>query len=149
MIISHLRYAPKYYGLHPRIQAACEFLMTADLNRAPGPVVIDGKNVIALFQEYDTQAPDVAPWETHDYHFDIQYLVAGEENIGYAKRENVTPTQPYNAKDDYDLIKPIDGNYVTLKEDYFAIFFPEDAHQPRVICGKSMPVKKICIKVLI
>lgn len=149
MIISHLRYAPKYYGVHPRIQAACEFLMREDLNRAPGAYEIDGKNVVALFQEYETQPTTVAPWETHDYHFDIQYLVAGEENVGYAKREGVVPTQAYNAKDDYDLIKPLSGNYVTLKEDYFAIFFPEDAHQPRVLCNNSMPVKKICIKVLI
>lgn len=149
MILSQLRYAPKYYGVHPRIQAAIEFLMREDLNRAPGAYEIDGKNIVALFQEYETQPENVAPWETHDYHMDIQYLVAGEENIGYAKRENVTPTQPYNAKDDYDLIKPIAGDYVTLKKDYFAIFFPEDAHQPRVLCGKAMPVKKICIKVLI
>lgn len=149
MIISQLRYAPKYYGVHPRLQAAIEFLMRGDLNQAPGAVEIDGKNVIALFQEYETQATDGAPWETHDYHYDVQYLVAGEENIGYAKRENVVPTQPYNAVSDYDLIKSIDGNYVTLKQDYFAVFFPEDAHQPRVLCGKSMPVKKICIKVLI
>lgn len=150
MIISQLRQAPRYYGAHPRIQAACEFLMREDLNRAPGAYEIDGKNIVALFQEYETQAPDVAPWETHDYHMDIQYLVAGDENVGYAKRENVTPTQPYNSKDDYDLIVPPTAtNYITLHDDYFAVFFPEDAHQPRVLCGKSMAVKKICIKILI
>ncbi len=149
MIISQLRYAPRYYGVHPRLQAACEFLMKEDLNRAPGAVEIDGKNIIALFQEYTTQAKDVAPWETHDYHFDVQYLPAGVECVGYAKRQNVVTTQPYNAVSDYDLIQPIDGDYVTLKEDYFAVFFPEDAHQPRVLHGTAMPVKKICIKVLI
>ena len=149
MIISQLCHAPRYYGVHPRLQAAIEFLMREDLNRAPGAYEIDGKNIVALFQEYNTQAPDVAPWETHDYHIDVQYLVAGEESLGYAKRQNVTPTQPYNAKDDYDLIKPVAGDYLTLTQDYFAVFFPEDAHQPRVLHGKSMPVKKICIKVLI
>lgn len=150
MIISQLRHAPKYYGVHPRIQAAIEFLMREDLNRAPGAYEIDGKNIVALFQEYTTQATDVAPWETHDYHMDIQYLVAGEENIGYAKRVNPVTTQPYNAKDDYDLIKTPDTvNYFTMKEDYFAVLFPEDSHQPRVLCGKAMPVKKICIKILI
>ncbi|MCC8191115.1 MAG: YhcH/YjgK/YiaL family protein [Planctomycetes bacterium] len=149
MIIAQLRYAPRYYGVHPRIQAACEFLMQEELIRPPAAVEIDGRNIVALFQEYETQPADVAPWETHDYHFDVQYLPAGEECVGYAKRQNVVPTQPYNAKDDYDLIQPVKGDYVTLKEDYFAIFFPEDAHQPRVLCGHSMPVKKICIKVLI
>ncbi len=41
------------------------------------------------------------------------------------------------------------SGYVTLKEDYSAVFFPKDAHQPRVLHDTAMPVKKICIKVLI
>jgi uncharacterized protein, YhcH/YjgK/YiaL family len=149
MISGQLRYAPRYYHVHHRLQAACEFLMREDLNRAPGAYEIDGKNIVALFQEYETAPADVAPWETHDYHYDVQYLPEGQESIGYGPRMNVKPTQPYNVKDDYDLIEPVDGDYYTIKDDRFAVLFPEDAHQPRVLCGKAMKVRKICIKVLI
>lgn len=149
MITGQLRFAPRYYGVHPRLQAACEFLMREDLNRAPGAYEIDGTNIVALFQEYQTAPADIAPWETHDYHYDVQYLVEGVEAIGYGRRCGTTAIKPYNAKDDYDIIAPIAGDYYTIRNDGFAVFFPEDAHQPRVLSGKSMAVKKICIKVLI
>lgn len=149
MITGQLRFASRYYGVHPRLQAACEFLMREDLNRPIGAYEIDGKNIVALFQEYETQAPDVAPWETHNYHYDVQYLVEGQERLGYGRRDGTRAIQPYNVKDDYDIIAPVEGDYYTIQDDGFAVFFPEDAHQPRVLAGKAMKVRKICIKVLI
>lgn len=150
MISGQLRFAQRYYGVHPRLQTAIDFLMREDLSRPAGAYEIDGKNVIALFQEYETRAADVVPWETHNYHYDVQYLVSGVEKIGFGRRDGCQIIQPYNAKDDYDIIAPIaDPDYFTIRDDGFAVFFPEDAHQPRVLSGKAMAVKKICIKVLI
>ncbi len=150
MISGQLRFATRYYGVHPRLQGAIEFLMREDLNRTPGMYEIDGRNIVALFQEYETGVADVVPWETHNYHYDVQYLVAGEEKIGFGRREGCQIIKPYNAKDDYDIIAPIaNPDYFTLTGDGFAVLFPEDAHQPRVLSGKAMAVKKICIKVLI
>ena len=122
----------------------------APTQKAPGAYEIQGKEIVALVQEYETAPANVAPWETHNYHLDVQYLVSGEEKIGYGRRENVVPTQAYNQKDDYDLIKAVPGDYYSIKDDGFMILFPEDAHQPRVAAGdKGMKVKKICIKVLV
>ena len=150
MITGQLRFAQRYYGVHPRLQAACEFLMREDLNRAPGAYEIDGKNIVALFQEYTTEAADVAPWETHDYHYDVQMLPGGQESIGYGRRDGTSPIQAYNVVSDYDLITPpAIKDYYVIRDDAFAVFFPEDAHQPRVLAGKAMMVKKICIKVLL
>ncbi len=150
MIVAQLKHATRYYGFHPRLQGAIEFLMREDLNRAPGAYEIDGKNIVALFQEYETRAADVVPWETHDYHYDVQFMVAGEESIGYGPREGSKIIQPYNAKDDYDIIAPINNpDYFKITGDRFAVLLPELAHQPRVLSGKAMAVKKICIKVLI
>lgn len=150
MITGQLKFAPRYYGVHPRLQGAIEFLMREDLNRPAGVYEIDGKNIVALFQEYETGPADIVPWETHDYHYDVQYLVAGEERIGFGRREGCKVVKPYNAKDDYDIIEAIEKpDYFTIRNDGFAVLFPEDAHQPRVMAEKKMAVKKICIKVLI
>ena len=150
MITGQLKFAPRYYGVHPRLQAAIEFLMRENLDRPAGAYEIDGRNIVALFQEYETKPAEVVPWETHDYHYDVQYLVAGEEKIGYGRREGSKANKPYNKIDDYDIIDPIENpDYWTIRDDGFAVLFPEDAHQPRVLSGKGMMVKKICIKVLI
>ncbi len=150
MITGQLRFAPRYYGVHPRLQAAIEFLMRENLDRPAGAYEIDGRNIVALFQEYTTHAADIVPWETHDYHYDVQYLVAGEEKIGFGRRKGAKAIKPYNAQDDYDIIEPIEKpDYFTIRADSFAVLFPEDAHQPRVMSGAEMAVKKICIKVLV
>ncbi|MFA9438933.1 YhcH/YjgK/YiaL family protein [Uliginosibacterium sp. sgz301328] len=150
MIAGQLKHAMRYTAVHPRLQKAFEFLMTQDLESlAPGAYPIDGVNIVALVQEYTTAAPDVAEWETHDYHMDVQYLVRGKERIGYGRRDGTIPVKPYNKLNDYDIIEPIQGNYYTLEKDGFMVLFPEDAHQPRVFADAPQAVKKICIKVLV
>lgn len=150
MITGQLRFAMRYYGVHPRLKGALEFLMREDLNKLQGAYQIDGRNIIALFQEYETRSADVVEWETHNHHIDVQFLVAGEEKIGFGRRDASRIIKPYNVHDDCDIIAPIDGpDYYTIKNDGFAVLFPEDAHQPRVLSGKAMTVKKICVKVLV
>lgn len=149
MIIDKLKNAHMYYDLVPGLEKGFEFLKTADLENIPaGRYELDGDRVVALVQEYTTM--DNPPWETHDYHLDIQYLVKGEELIGYYPNiDEMVKTQPYNSKDDYDLYEDVEGSYVTLKDDVIMILFPQDGHLPRKAAGEPMAVKKVVIKVLI
>lgn len=149
MIIDRLKNAHMYYDLVPGLEKGFEFLKTADLENLPvGRYELDGDRVVALVQEYTTM--DNPPWETHDYHLDIQYLVKGEELIGYYPNiDEMVKTQPYNGKDDYDLYEDVEGSYVTLKDDVIMILFPQDGHLPRKAAGEPMAVKKVVVKVLI
>lgn len=148
MIIDTLKHAYKYYNLVPGLEKGFEFLKTADLENLPaGRYELDGDRVVALVQEYTTM--ENPPWESHNYHLDIQYLVKGEELIGYRPKEGMVPSQPYNAKDDYDLLEEAGGDYITLKDDVIMILFPQDGHLPRKVAGEPMAVKKVVIKVLI
>lgn len=150
MITGQLRFAPRYFGAHPGLQKALEFLMNGNFDWKVGRHDIDGNKVFALFQEYDTNPAETYPWETHDYHFDVHYLVEGEELVGYGPREGSKVVKPRNVADDYDIVAAIDNpDYMKLTGDKFVVLFPEEAHQPRIISGKSAPVKKICIKVMI
>ncbi|SET66238.1 YhcH/YjgK/YiaL family protein [Natronincola peptidivorans] len=149
MIIDTLKNAHLYYDLAPGLEKGFEFLKTADLeNIEPGEYELDGKRVVALVQEYTTM--DNPPWETHNYHLDIQYLVKGEEKIGYYPHvEDMVKSGPYNTKTDCDLYEDIEGDFVTIKDDVIMILFPQDGHLPRKALNEPMPVKKIVIKVLI
>lgn len=149
MIIDRLKNAHNYYDMVPGLEKGFEFLKTADLENLPaGRYELDGERVVALIQEYTTM--DNPPWETHNYHLDIQYLVKGEELIGYYPNiDEMVKTQDYNVKDDYDLYEDVEGSYVTLKDDVIMILFPQDGHLPRKAAVEPMPVKKVVIKVLI
>lgn len=148
MIVDTLKHAYKYYDLVPGLDKAFEFLKTADLENLPaGRYELDGDKVVALIQEYTTM--ENPPWESHNYHLDVQYLVTGEEKIGYWPKEGMVAKQPYNVKDDYDILEDVDGDYITLKDDVIMILFPQDGHVPRKAVDQPMAVKKVVIKVLI
>ncbi|HBP65018.1 MAG TPA: hypothetical protein DD730_12260 [Desulfosporosinus sp.] len=69
------------------------------------------------------------------------------ERIGYAPIDGMGPIKEYNAASDKLILDGTNGNFITLKKDFFVVMFPEDAHQPRVAAGEPMPVKKIIIKI--
>lgn len=148
MIVDTLKNAYKYYSLNPGLEKAFHFLKTADLaNIKAGRYELDGDRVVALVQEYTTMPePD---WESHDYHLDVQYLISGVEKVGYYPVTEMKPIQDYNIKDDYDILAPVEGDYITLRDDVIMLLFPQDGHQPRKAAGTPMPVRKVCIKVLI
>jgi YhcH/YjgK/YiaL family protein len=148
MIIDTLKNAYKYYGLNPRLEKAFAFIKNEDLESLKeGEYEIDGKDIVALVQEYTT-SPN-PPWEAHKYHIDIQYLVSGVEKIGYRQLDGMIPTE-YRTKTDCFLYDPdYEGDYLTLKDDTIMIIFPDDGHVPRVAYDQPMAVKKIVIKVLI
>ncbi|NLY45589.1 MAG: DUF386 domain-containing protein [Tissierella sp.] len=149
MIIDTLKNAHLYYDLAPGLEKGFEFIKTADLENLPeGVYELDGKKVVALIQEYTTM--DNPPWETHDFHLDIQYLYKGEELIGYYPHiEDMVKSGPYNRATDCDLYEDVDGDYITLKDDIIMILFPQDGHLPRKAIAEPMAVKKVVIKVML
>lgn len=89
------------------------------------------------------------PWGCHEYHVDVRNLIEGEEKIGYNPLKGMTPSQTFNAKDDYYLLNDVDGSYIMLKDDVFMLLYPQDGHQPRKAFNGHVPVRKCVIKILL
>jgi YhcH/YjgK/YiaL family protein len=84
--------------------------------------------------------------EGHRAFIDIQVMVAGEELIGYVPRIRCTEKSNDVANDFQELQGT--AEYLTLRPGCFAIYFPEDAHQPNIGTGAHPgPIRKIVIKV--
>lgn len=135
-------------GLAQRIQAAFDYLQSADLeNTAPGKVVIDGDRVFALVQEYNTKPRAQGFWEAHRQYLDVQYVVKGLEHMGFANIEQLTAGTYEAAKD----FLPLDGagSFVLLPAGMFTIFMPQDGHMPGIAVNEPQPVKKVVVKVAI
>ncbi|MGV8095445.1 MAG: YhcH/YjgK/YiaL family protein [Mangrovibacterium sp.] len=149
MVIDHISNASQYFGMSEGINVALQYLIETDFSKLEsGRYIIDGDKLFAIVQEYDTKTLEKSVLEAHKEYIDIQFMIEGEECIGYEPMKDQEIEVPYNEKDDYWLFR---GNPVLLKytKGMFCILFPKDLHMPRVISGKSMPVRKVVMKVRI
>ena len=146
MIIDHIENALLYMGIGPRMQAAFAYLAKMNFATiAPGRYDIDGNNVYALVQQYETKPREKGVWEAHRRYIDVQYVAEGVEAMGYAPIGQLVVTQAYSAKDDYGLFAGT-GDFVTAHAGTFVVFFPEDAHMPCLAIDTPATVRKVVVK---
>ena len=143
MIIDRIENAGLYSGLGERIALALASLKTP---REPGRYELDGTNVFALVQQYQTKPMAEGKWEAHRKYTDVQFVVEGVERIGWAPVSKLTVTEPYDETKDIAFYKG-NGDFVTVPAGYFVILYPEDAHMPGIAVDKPSPVKKVVVKV--
>ncbi|WEK34122.1 MAG: YhcH/YjgK/YiaL family protein [Candidatus Pseudobacter hemicellulosilyticus] len=153
MVIDKLINAANYYCLHPRLQQAFAFLISRDLEALDalekGKHPIDGDNLFAIVNFYDTVDPATEQMESHKKYIDLQFIVTGQELIGHAFLEAQTPSQAYDAEKDFMLFAETPDFFTKLEAGSFAIFFPTDLHMPNLRVIGPEPVKKIVIKIAV
>jgi YhcH/YjgK/YiaL family protein len=150
MIIDKIENCQLYYGAHPNFEKAFAFIKKALAENLPvGKYELDGKNLFASVQEYNTKEEQLARFEGHEKYIDIQYIVSGAEYVevtDIAKAQSITP---YNEEKDvefYQATQKIWQGVWTANE--YGIFFPHDIHRPGMrVDGVSTPVKKILVKI--
>ncbi len=147
MVIDTLAHQARYVSLHPRFREAFDFLARTDLDALPnGRTTLDGDRLFALVQNYETQPIHAGKLEAHQKYIDIQYVVSGEEFVGYAPLGGQTVATPHDPAKD---IAFYDGEawFTLLRKGMFAIFFPQDAHLPGRHTDTPRTVRKIVLKI--
>jgi YhcH/YjgK/YiaL family protein len=162
MIHDRLENAAMYSGLSERFRKAFAWLSGQGKEGlaalAEGRIAIDGEDVYALVQAYETEAREKRSYETHRRYADIQVVLAGRETIVYRQAGQETAGRgtgpaPLEATSDYNEVKDmagwrLDGGIdVVLEAGEFAVFFPQDAHAPKVASPTPSPVRKVVVKV--
>jgi YhcH/YjgK/YiaL family protein len=147
MIYDNIKRASLYYSLGERIAKALQYLEQTDFsNVEPGKYEIDGDNVFALVQASNTKPLSACKWEAHKKYIDIQFMVTGQEKMGFSESTKVFVLEEYN-KDKDCIIYKGNGNYLTANEGHFALFFPSDIHMPSIAINIPKEIKKVVIKV--
>lgn len=152
MIFDTLKNCALYYSTNDKFEKAFDFIKKAVKdNLEVGKYEIDGKNLYAFIQEYNSKIEPDGKYEGHQNYIDIQYIISGIERIEVIDIEKAQP------KTDYDPVKDVQFyfdpenkiNAVLESEDY-GIFFPNDIHKPGMsLNGVSSPVKKVVVKIKI
>ena len=141
MIICPWKDIKKYAALLPGIEEAFEAVnaLTTYENGAVHPLSNGNRFFVCALS---TKEPDVA--EAHRKYLDIQYIVKGQEVVGYAPLEACQIEGEFNEEKD---IGKYSGNfeYITIGEGMCYVAFPEDAHMP----GRHLEVPNDFVKVVV
>jgi len=147
MIIDKIENSHLYEGISERIKQALEYIHTADLKTIkPGKYEINGENIFALISEYKTKLEKEGKLEAHRKYLDVQYVIEGEELMGYAPLGAQIVLEPYKDENDINFFKG-EKSFIKVSSGMFAIFFPYDVHMPGISTGDITDVKKLVIKV--
>ena len=133
------RYAPIIPGLEEAMKAVAEIT-----DWTPRTIPLSGGNKI-LVQEAVTKPAEGKLCEAHREYLDIQYLVEGEEVVGWAPLETLTLDGEFNtAKDKGMYAGPVD--YMRIATGYCYVVYPEDAHMPGVHLDQPHNIRKLVVK---
>lgn len=130
MIVDRIENAGLYSGINSNIAAVLDAIANRDFTgqekgRIPDIGLKDQWYLSVL--EYQTRKPDISRWEAHRLYVDIQYIAQGTESIGHANIRDMELSEPYDSQNDRWFFRG-NGQFFTLPQGWFAIFFPEDAH---------------------
>lgn len=149
MITDVLDNSHVYAGLNAGFKLAFKFLQETDFTEVKnGKYEIEGDNLFAIVNEFETKDKHECEAEAHKKYIDIQYVVKGTEMFGWV------PLTTQKAIVDYDETKDVaiykeDLSYLKLEAGMFIIFYPTDLHQPEVREFEPVSVKKVVVKIKI
>ena len=148
MIVDQLQNTSMYYHISDRIKTALRYLQETDLvATAPGRYDIAGDDVFVMIQEYDSKPEEEVAWEAHRLYLDVQYVVSGKENMGFANTGRLQAGE-YDGENDFLPLEG-EGDFIEMRAGTFMILAPQDAHRPGVAVTGPQPVKKAVVKVRI
>ena len=147
MIVDRLENWQRYFQ-GKAWRCAFEFIMALPPEAPEGITEIQGRDIYARVMSYETTTEDQAALEAHREYIDIQASLIKDERIDWF------PLKGLSARDVYDPEKDVVHYHhpgptpaqVAVQPGMFAVFFPEDAHMPRLITDKPHLMKKVVVK---
>ncbi len=133
------RYAPIIPGLEEAMKVVAEL---PNLEAATYPLSNDGKIMVQVGK---TKPWEGAELEVHHNYLDIQYVVKGQEIVGWAPTETLTLNGEFNTAKDKGMYYGTNDTML-IREGYCYVVYPEDAHAPGKHIGESNDLTKIVVK---
>lgn len=146
MILDSLQNSAKYISIHPLFEKAFQYLLNNDLGSLPvGKIELAGSDLVVNVVDITGKKIDEARMETHNKFIDIQIPIGSTETMGWKATHKLKQvTEAYNADKDITFYADKSTSYAVVQPYEFAIFFPDDGHQPGI--GEGV-YRKIIVKV--
>jgi YhcH/YjgK/YiaL family protein len=148
MIVDRIENAKLYKGFGHGVAEALDYLTRTDLAKLPnGKQEIDGERLFAVVQRYQGKPLAEAKWEYHRKYLDLQFVVSGDELMGYAPWDDkLSVEMAYDAAKDAGLVQA-KGVMAPVSSGMFAVFAPLELHAPSLAANPAKPdIFKIVMK---
>ncbi|WP_413722206.1 YhcH/YjgK/YiaL family protein [Sodalis sp. RH23] len=137
-------------AFHPVFNTIIDYIRNNDLaGLMVGKHIIIPDKLFFFMQSYDTIDLSECKPESHVEYVDFQYLLSGEEKIGFSRVDDgVKITEDKTPGSDmiyYDLNTRQD--VLTIGPGEFGIFFPDDIHRTRGRSGNDTSILKAVFKI--
>lgn len=145
MLRGTINYADRYTALSPLFAQVMDELKSINWSvREYGRYEIADGKAYAIYGKYPQKDKNTT-FEAHNQYIDVQYILKGDEIMGWADRSHLTPQTEYNEDTDCQLFTGC-GDTLCLLEGDWVLFFPEDAHAPcsKLTQGES---EKVIVKI--
>jgi YhcH/YjgK/YiaL family protein len=129
-------------------QEVFEWFENLHQDNPDGERLIRDHEIYANFMTAETQPREKLLMEAHKKFIDLHYCIWGGEKIEWAPTKLLTIQKEYDHKTDATLYNPsktVDSIIVAAGK--FAIFFPDEAHMPKIYNDTNKLVKKVVIKI--
>jgi len=147
MILDKIENLDSYGNLNPLFPTAFQYLQQTDLKSLePGKYAIQGEEVYAIVQEYQTKPRETGCWEAHRDYIDVHVMYEGEESMGYNHIGELRSRSNYVPEKDLEQFDGT-GFFFSVPQGYFAVFAPQDAHMPCLQPGRPTQVRKVVLKI--
>lgn len=147
MILDDIRQLSAYEGVGFDSKKVLGFIEKAQReNLAEGRYELDGTDLFAMLQVYETKEREECLYETHKLYGDIQYIVEGKETIYASDRAMLEIEEDCTPEKDIVFYTGKEEAVLCLQPGRFAVFLPQDGHMPCCKCGNKQMVKKIVFK---
>jgi YhcH/YjgK/YiaL family protein len=148
MILDSLASSPRWHGLHPGFAKAFDFLRAAWAQApAPGKHVLEPDRLWIIVEKGQGRSHDEAPLEFHRRFIDIQLVLSGDEEMGWAPlTEERARGITFDQSRDIGFLPDPPLTWFPVPPGHLAVFYPDDAHAPLAGSG---PVLKAIAKVAV
>lgn len=139
MLRGTMDYIDRYTPLSPLFASVMNELKSIDWSaREYGKYDIAGRKAYVMYGRY-THKEKNTTFEAHNKYIDVQYVLEGDEIIGWADRSRLAVQTQYSEENDCQLFDG-SGDTLCLSKGDWVVFFPEDAHAPgsKFTCGESV-----------
>ncbi len=149
MILDRIENIALYKDI-PSLRDAIAYILSQDLAALPiGKTEIHGSALYVSVQSYTSRPASECRDEAHRSYIDLQYILEGEEVMGY---------RPLSSKDEIAEAAP-EGDIwfyekaamtpLQVKSGMFAVFYPHDIHSPCQQLNGPSHVKKLVFKIYV
>jgi len=148
IIINKLQHAERYFKIHTAFEKAFEFLRQDGLAELPeSRHEIDSERLFCIIDKGPGRSRAEAKLEAHRKYIDIQYIIAGTDEMGWKPTADCKMIDTeYDADKDIMFFKDQPDSWTEVPAGSFVIFFPQDAHAPLVSSGE---IHKAVLKIAV